>query len=137
MAITVLSGARLFFNSLDAAIFWFTNLSGIPRDSHVVPISSLNRQVTLAARLMDGSVVVGQNNISHPAVADIASSAVSEVDKSEAGMVPLASPITRVFYVDEFCRECSLPVNPKVLRAISTADALVSIVCVMNESELL
>ena len=38
----VFTGARLFFNSLEAAIFWFSNLSAIPEQSRVIPVLNVN-----------------------------------------------------------------------------------------------
>ena len=64
----VFSGARVFFGSLDAAIHWFSRLAGIPLASRVVPVADKSG-LTLAAALADGSVVVGQDAISHPPLA--------------------------------------------------------------------
>ena len=60
------TGARLFLGSLDAAIFWFSRLTGIPEGSAVVPVVAWNERVTISARLADGSTIVGQDAISHP-----------------------------------------------------------------------
>ena len=68
----VFSGARVFFGSLDAAIHWFSRLAGIPLASRVVPVADKSG-LTLAAALADGSVVVGQDAISHPPLATTSS----------------------------------------------------------------
>lgn len=60
------TGSRRFFNSIEAAIFWFSRVAGIPRTSSVVPSILPSEHVGIAARLEDGSVIVGQSNISHP-----------------------------------------------------------------------
>ena len=60
------AGARIFFRSLDAAIFLYSRVSGIPPDSLVMPAVSTNDRIVLGAELADGTVIRGQNNISHP-----------------------------------------------------------------------
>lgn len=60
------SGARLLFNSLDAAIYWFSHLAGVPLSSIVIPVINVNTRVTISATLMDGSKIIGQDAISHP-----------------------------------------------------------------------
>ena len=62
----VFTGARLFFNSLEAAIFWFSNLSAIPPSSRVIPVLNVNTRVTIGASLVDKTQIIGQDNISHP-----------------------------------------------------------------------
>ena len=62
----VFTGARLFFHSLEAAIFWFSNLSHIPSDTRVIPALRVNTHVSIGAKLSNGSYILGQNNISHP-----------------------------------------------------------------------
>ncbi|OIW13716.1 hypothetical protein TanjilG_08058 [Lupinus angustifolius] len=59
-------GARIFFQSLDAAIFLFSRVSDIPPDSLVLPVISTNDRLTLGCELWDGTVIRGQNEISHP-----------------------------------------------------------------------
>ncbi|XP_075091059.1 uncharacterized protein YNL011C isoform X2 [Nicotiana tabacum] len=60
------AGARLFFQSLDAAIFLFSRVSEIPAESLVLPVISTNERLTLGCELLDGTVIRGQNEISHP-----------------------------------------------------------------------
>jgi len=64
------AGARLFFRSMDAAIFLYSRVSRIPDDTVVVPciLSEDNARVNLAAELVDGSIIRGQNEISHPSI---------------------------------------------------------------------
>lgn len=99
------AGARLFFRSLEAAIFVFSRVARIPDGSEVLPAVCTEERLVLAALLADGSVLRGQNEISHPtarppsAVAAAASSpGPNAVDKHAAGLAPLSSPIVRVFY---------------------------------------
>ena len=62
----IFTGARLFFQSLEAAILWFSTLSSIPAQSRVCPVMLCNSRVHIAASLVDGSHLVGQDSISHP-----------------------------------------------------------------------
>ncbi|MBA0748020.1 hypothetical protein Gogos_004876, partial [Gossypium gossypioides] len=59
-------GARIFFQSLDAAIFLFSRVSDIPAESLVLPVISTNDRLTLGCELWDGTIIRGQNEISHP-----------------------------------------------------------------------
>ncbi|XP_024992621.1 uncharacterized protein YNL011C isoform X2 [Cynara cardunculus var. scolymus] len=60
------AGARIFFQSLDAAIFLFSRVSQIPTESLVLPVISTNDRLTLGCELWDGMIIRGQNEISHP-----------------------------------------------------------------------
>ena len=64
------AGARLFFRSMDAAIFLYSRVSRIPDDTHIVPclLHKENERVNLAAELMNGTILRGQNEISHPSI---------------------------------------------------------------------
>lgn len=112
----VFTGARLFFRSLEAAIFWFSNLSAVPIESTVIPVLSLNTRVTIGARLEDGSVITGQDEISHP-----------HTSSSEAHQAfePLSSRIDRIFYVNQFGGEITLPVNRTVLKALKKSEGII------------
>ncbi|GLI61049.1 hypothetical protein VaNZ11_003309 [Volvox africanus] len=90
------AGARIFFRSLEAAIFLFARVARLPEGSHVLPAISTEQRITLGAELEDGSVLRGQNEISHPPLPDDGSGP-QQVDKGCA--VPLPAPIRRVFYM--------------------------------------
>lgn len=60
------AGARLFFRSLEAAIFLFSRVARIPEGSLVLPAICTEERITLGAELADGAVIRGQNEISHP-----------------------------------------------------------------------
>lgn len=60
------AGARLFFRSLEAAIFLFSRVARIPEGSLVLPAICTEERITLGAELANGSVIRGQNEISHP-----------------------------------------------------------------------
>ncbi|KAJ3190172.1 hypothetical protein HDU85_000463 [Gaertneriomyces sp. JEL0708] len=62
-----LTGSRLFFNNLDAAVFQFMRILRVPPRTEVIPVVATARgSVTIAAELQDQSVIVGQCDISHP-----------------------------------------------------------------------
>ena len=65
------AGARLFFRSLEAAIFLFSRVARIPEGSQVLPIICTEERITLGAELLDGSVIRGQHSISHPSAGQV------------------------------------------------------------------
>jgi 2-phospho-L-lactate transferase/gluconeogenesis factor (CofD/UPF0052 family) len=124
------AGARIFFRSLDAAIFLFSRVSGIPPDSVVLPVVSTNGRLLLGAELESGALLRGQTAISHPD-APTSPRAGLGVDKSRGSSaeLPLPSPVRRVLYLsteetDEL-HEVFPRVNPVVLARLHTADAVV------------
>jgi len=61
------TGARQFFGSLEAAIFLFSSIARIAPGTQVLPVIDMTfDRCTLGARLQNGSIVIGQNQISHP-----------------------------------------------------------------------
>ena len=118
------AGARLFLNSLNAAIFLYSRVSGIPQETAVLPItkSVSDQRVVLGACLADGRLVRGQNAISHP-------------DGSKGGGDALPSPITRVCYLSSdvdhgspavgAAAEVHPSLNPLVETKLRSAHALV------------
>jgi 2-phospho-L-lactate transferase/gluconeogenesis factor (CofD/UPF0052 family) len=64
------AGARLFFRSMDAAIFLYSRVSRIPDDTVIAPciLHKEDERVNLAAELVDGTILRGQNEISHPSI---------------------------------------------------------------------
>ena len=127
----VFTGARLFFRSLEAAIFWFSNLSSIPRSSLVVPVINTNARVTIAALLMNGNCLIGQDIISHPPPSIAATkemkvkSVPSRIDKVRAGTVALPSPIKKIFYVNQYGNEIVPPANDCVLKGLADCEAII------------
>lgn len=60
------AGARVFLRSLEAAIFMFGRVARIPEGSVVLPAICTEERIVLGAQLSDGSIIRGQNAISHP-----------------------------------------------------------------------
>ncbi|TPX74291.1 hypothetical protein CcCBS67573_g04433 [Chytriomyces confervae] len=72
-----LTGCRLFFHSLEAAIFQFAKTVGCPVPTHVLPIISTNdATVAIGVTLRNGQSIFGQCEISHPGVTASATPAV-------------------------------------------------------------
>ncbi|XP_026406927.1 uncharacterized protein YNL011C-like isoform X2 [Papaver somniferum] len=88
------AGARIFFQSLDAAIFLFSRVSDIPPESLVLPVISTNDRLTLGCELWDGTIIRGQNEISHPSIGS-----TQPVDKKGSSVPALPSRIKRIFYM--------------------------------------
>ncbi|RVD86543.1 uncharacterized protein DFL_004812 [Arthrobotrys flagrans] len=61
-----ITGCRIFFGSLESAIFLFRSVCGVPEYAHVIPALNSNFSHHIAAGLTDGTVIAGQNQISHP-----------------------------------------------------------------------
>ncbi|KAJ6151540.1 hypothetical protein N7470_007137 [Penicillium chermesinum] len=62
-----LTGARLFSGSFESAIYLLGSICGVPTDVvRVIPAINSNFSHHISATLADGTVIVGQNSISHP-----------------------------------------------------------------------
>ncbi|XP_065878416.1 uncharacterized protein [Euphorbia lathyris] len=118
------AGARIFFQSLDAAIFLFSRVSDIPPESLVLPVISTNDRLTLGCELRDGTIIRGQNEISHPAT-----SIMHPVNKETCSVPALPSRIKRVFYMSSeggnSLHEVFPIVNSSVLDQLSCVDCIV------------
>lgn len=122
------AGARTFFRSMEAAIFMYARVSGIPSESYVLPSIRGEDRIALGAELNDGTIIRGQNAISHPSEAGPSSpSSQNRVTKECSS--PLSSPIARILYLstegDHLMHEVFPSVNPSVVEQLEKADALV------------
>ncbi|KAL7920913.1 UPF0052 domain-containing protein [Trichoderma austrokoningii] len=61
-----LTGARLFTGSFEAAICLLSSICAVPECVAVLPALNTNFAHHIAAGLVDGTVITGQNDISHP-----------------------------------------------------------------------
>ena len=61
-----LTGARLFTGSFEAAIYLLSSICAVPDRIAVLPALNTNFAHHIAAGLRDGTVITGQNDISHP-----------------------------------------------------------------------
>ncbi|KAM0845069.1 hypothetical protein ACQ4PT_056628 [Festuca glaucescens] len=118
------AGARIFFQSLDAAIFLFSRVSQIPAESLVLPVISTNDRLTLGCELWDGTIIRGQNEISHPS-----NGRREVVNKDCESCNALPSSIKRVFYMSSEGRNLLHEVFPEanrtVLEQLSKVDCIV------------
>ncbi|KAL4402726.1 LPPG:FO 2-phospho-L-lactate transferase [Malassezia pachydermatis] len=66
-----LAAMQRFFRSIQSAIFFFSALTDIQsaiKNCDVLPAINTNKTTTIAARLADGTQLVGQCEISHPSI---------------------------------------------------------------------
>ncbi|KAK7855628.1 uncharacterized protein CFP56_026925 [Quercus suber] len=118
------AGARIFFQSLDAAIFLFSRVSDIPSESLVLPVISTNDRLTLGCELWDGTIIRGQNEISHPSCGSM-----EPINKERSSVPALPSRIKRVFYMSSegsnLLHEVFPTANPAVLDQLSNVDCII------------
>ncbi|XP_062095889.1 uncharacterized protein YNL011C [Humulus lupulus] len=118
------AGARIFFQSLDAAIFLFSRVSDIPSESLVLPVISSNDRLTLGCELLDGTIIRGQNAISHPT-----NGSTEPINKVGSLVPKLSSRIKRVFYMSSegqnLLHEVFPAANQVVLEQLRSVDCIV------------
>ncbi|KUJ09927.1 UPF0052-domain-containing protein [Mollisia scopiformis] len=61
-----LTGARLFTGSFESAIYLLGAITGVPNNVNVIPAINSNFSHHISASLKDGTIITGQNSISHP-----------------------------------------------------------------------
>eukprot|EP00850_Spirogloea_muscicola_P020439 SM000216S06565 [mRNA] locus=s216:105068:108972:+ [translate_table: standard] len=109
------AGARTFFRSLDAAIFLYCRVSHIPTESLVLPV--------------DGTIIRGQNEISHPSTGKASHDTLGTVVKAKHSSPPLLAPIKRVFYMSSegsnHLHEVFPAVNPTILEQLQHVNAII------------
>ncbi|EKG16863.1 LPPG:FO 2-phospho-L-lactate transferase CofD/UPF0052 [Macrophomina phaseolina MS6] len=140
-----LTGARLFSGSLESAIYLLSSICGVPSNTSVLPAINTNFSHHISAALANGTVITGQNAISHPseptALPDVASPDTQETedhdiieDANLPGSLPmlrkqniifsktdeedLPARIDRIWYINPYGQEIRPPANPKVLSSI-------------------
>lgn len=150
-----LTGARLFTGSFDAAIYLFSLVGGVDENVGVVPGVNSMFSHHISAGLVDGSVIVGQNAISHPsaptALPDRNTDSFGEetdgYDDRETedaylpGSLPtlrqpniffskaeeeeLPARIERIWYINPYGQEIHPSANPKAVSVIRGATAVI------------
>ncbi|KAL2357500.1 hypothetical protein BJ546DRAFT_964350 [Cryomyces antarcticus] len=150
-----LTGARLFSGSFESAIYLLSSICGVPERVSVIPAINTNFATHIAARLADGTVITGQNNISHPGEPTAVSGLpglpvtpnpeIEEQDNIEDANVPGSLPtlrkqninfskmdeedlparIERLYYINPYGQEMRLPANPRVIDAISSSQSII------------
>ncbi|KAI9265269.1 hypothetical protein BDA99DRAFT_481186 [Phascolomyces articulosus] len=150
-----LTGARLFFGSLEAAIFIFAAITGIEEETSVVPVIITNHTVSIAAELQDGVTLRGQCEISHPGSSQQQLQSISplpvdlpvsppipdqledqeivdEEDVSNSNLVfdkvtdeKLSAAVRRIYYMNDFGQEVFPWPNPKFIKHLNRAKTLI------------
>ena len=139
-----LTGARLFSGSFESAIYLLAIMGGVDESkTAVLPAIISNFSHHISAGLADGSVITGQNAISHPSeptAADLNDATTIEdanlpgslptlrqpnIHFSKASEEPLPARIQRLWYINPYGQEMRPSPNPKVLEAINVAEALI------------
>ncbi|KIY63245.1 UPF0052-domain-containing protein [Cylindrobasidium torrendii FP15055 ss-10] len=136
-----LAAAQGFFRSLPSAVFLFSSITN--SQANILPVIVTNHTVTIAAELVNGEKLVGQCEISHPVAGSSTESTSLDDTESwapvkdtkrgnvmfeQAGKgtyVPLASRISRLFYINAYGMEIHPSPNPDYLSSIASHDALV------------
>jgi 2-phospho-L-lactate transferase/gluconeogenesis factor (CofD/UPF0052 family) len=111
-----LTGARLFSGSFESAIYLLHSIAGVPDHINVIPAINSNFSYHISAGLADGTVITGQNSISHPSIPTALRSAsntdlvlssgheTEEQDRIEDANLPGSLPTLRKQYI-EFSKE--------------------------------
>jgi 2-phospho-L-lactate transferase/gluconeogenesis factor (CofD/UPF0052 family) len=157
-----LTGARLFTGSFEAAIYLQSSICGVPDTIAVLPVLNTNFAHHIAAGLEDGSIITGQNNISHPNVptaavpqnpnsarkfsyAGLLKRETEEQDKVEDANLPgtlptlrkpaiafskedeedLPARIERLWYINPYGQEITIPANPRVIDAVNSSSCII------------
>lgn len=110
--------ARLFTGSLESAVYLLSSICGVPATISVLPVLNTNFACHIAAGLADGTIVTGQNNISHPSVPTMA---VPEPPISPSGR-PLKSETEEHDKVEDANLPGTLPTLRKPAIAFSKED---------------
>jgi hypothetical protein len=131
------AGAQSFYRSLDAAIFTYARVSGMPPETSVLPIVELReveseRRLRMGTRLRPGpgaphgTCIEGQNNLSHPPDPQNPTA----VNKERPP--PLPTPVDTVYYLPAEdagaaaqVERVGLSAHPAVLRKLQECDAVV------------
>jgi 2-phospho-L-lactate transferase/gluconeogenesis factor (CofD/UPF0052 family) len=122
-----LSGARIFFHSLEAACFMFARVAQVHPKTRVIPVLEDNSRIAIGVQLANGEKLFGQNEISHPHIDRMKPTVVNK----SSCMKALESRIVRFFYWKPYQSfleiEEGLPrsANPRVLAAIQQQQAII------------
>ncbi|MCJ1240123.1 hypothetical protein MMC14_008123 [Varicellaria rhodocarpa] len=150
-----LTGARLFTGNFESAIYLLGVVGGVPEGVRVIPVVNSMFSHHISASLADGTIITGQNAISHPSAPTATPTALDppsslkpiqladteEEDANIPGTLPtlrtpnilfskstsddLPSRIQRIWYINPYGQEMQPSPNPKVLDAIKNADVAI------------
>ncbi|KAL1590202.1 hypothetical protein WHR41_01305 [Cladosporium halotolerans] len=119
-----LTGARLFTGSFEAAIYLLSSICAVPGNVSVIPSLNSNFAHHIAAGLEDGTVITGQNNISHPSkpTAAVLDSVISAPDEPFSPSQRLKAETEEQDKVEDANLPGSLPTLRKPAIAFSKED---------------
>ncbi|KAL1302353.1 hypothetical protein AAFC00_002759 [Neodothiora populina] len=166
-----ITGARVFTGSLESAIYLLSSICSVPSSVSVLPAINTNFTHHISVSLADGSLITGQNNISHPSIPTHIPSTpttaegshdadpseicpitrlrteTEESDKVEDANLPgslpslrkpflefsknpsvsddLPSRIERLWYINPYGQEITLPANPRVTESLTSASCII------------
>jgi hypothetical protein len=143
--------ARLFTGSFESAIYLLSSICSVPSHTSVVPAINTNFTHHISAGLANQTTITGQNSISHPSKTTALEPVPSAHEETEyhdtiedanlPGSLPtlrkqyitfskaddddLPARIERIWYINPFGQEIRLQANPRVLSALSEAQAII------------
>jgi len=150
-----LTGARLFSGSFESAIYLLAIMGGVDESkTAVLPAIISNFSHHISAGLADGTIITGQNAISHPSQptalndrsaeqpAEISVKADTTIEDanlpgslstlrqpniafSKESEEPLPARIKRIWYINPYGQEMRPLPNPKAVEAIDAAEAVI------------
>eukprot|EP00045_Choanoeca_perplexa_P010560 m.107765 g.107765 ORF g.107765 m.107765 type:complete len:151 (+) comp15318_c0_seq8:613-1065(+) len=106
--------------------FYRKSVAQVPSETHVLPVINCSHSVNLGCQLLDGSKILGQNNISHPGKTVI----------KEGQQPALAAPIQRIFYINDWQQEIVQRVDDEVVTDLLASKSVCYMTCkVMDLSQ--
>ncbi|KAL5386891.1 hypothetical protein DPSP01_003906 [Paraphaeosphaeria sporulosa] len=147
-----LTGARLFTGSFESAIYLLSSICSVPNHTSVLPAINTNFTHHISAGLANGTIITGQNSISHPsettALDTTPLTAHEDTERHDLiedanlpGTLPtlrkqyinfsktdeddLPARIERLWYINPYGQEIRLAANPAVLAALGQAQAII------------
>ncbi|KAF2425732.1 UPF0052-domain-containing protein [Tothia fuscella] len=143
-----LTGARLFSGSFESSIYLLSSICRVPDNVSVLPAINTSFTHHISAGLENGTVITGQNSISHPSVPtalEATSTETEDHDSIEDANLPGSLPtlrkqyisfskseeeelpcrIERLWYINPYGQEIRLNANSKVLDALAAAQCII------------
>lgn len=152
LSLIVLQRARLFTGSFESAIYLLSSICSVPNHTSVLPAINTNFTHHISASLTNGTIITGQNSISHPSETTALDStpltAHEDTERHDAiedanlpGTLPtlrkqyinfskadeddLPARIERLWYINPYGQEIRLAANPMVLNALKDSQAII------------
>jgi 2-phospho-L-lactate transferase/gluconeogenesis factor (CofD/UPF0052 family) len=141
----------LFTGSLESAIYLFGSITRLAAEVSVLPAINTNFTHHISAGLVDGTVITGQNNISHPSIPTAFESSNGKPEDledhdhiedanlpgslptlrkgyitfSKSGEEDLSARIERIWYVNPYGQEIRYNANKQVIEALESASTII------------